>query len=213
MKYLNSDTNFDKRLIAVMLTPSWLSAGIAVIAGIVVSIGTLLSSHYRSSSFRVDLINFDITHTSAYSYFDSTTSSGFISNLPLFMFWILVGLVVYMLAISIIKAIRTQIELNEETGFVNADKSKLIRTSVEHFLVRLVVLLVWTGYILFFFRTILPYCGASALAGSGQTNFFLSAMYLLLSMGVMIVAMHIHTVLFRLLVLKPRVFSKALYVD
>lgn len=213
MKHLPSETNFDSRLIVLILLPSWLSSSIAMVAGIGVGVGTLLVSHYQTSSLRLELLNYDFTHTATYQAFVTTTSSGFLGDLPLLLFWVLIGLVLYLFAINIIRAIRNQLELNQELSYVHVNRRKLIWTAVEHFMIRLIIVLIWVSYTLFFFRTIVPYCGTAALAGSGEASIWLSAGFVLTSILVMVVAVHIHTILLRLFLFKPRVLSSVLYVD
>ncbi len=214
MKYVSATPNLDSRLFGLLLLPSWFSAAVAVIVGLLVGIGTVVLTHYQSSTFRLELLNTQVSQPTAYqSLTDRILSNNFISNLPLLLFWTLVGLVVYLFTSNILAAIRSTAELKSELEYVHVNRHSLLVTAAEHLLVRLVVLVIWVFFIVFFFNHVLPYCVAAALAGSGSQGSLLNVSYVLLSIVIMTAAVHLHTIFFRLLLLRPRIFSSAVYID
>jgi hypothetical protein len=215
MRHSLNGSNLDKKLFGVLLTPSWLSGVIVVTAGLVTAAGTILSAHYQDSSLRLDYLTYQAGQ-SAGNY--QAVSSGlqanqYIADLPLFILWGLVGIVAYFFTMNLIAAARGAVGLKQELGYAHVNRFQLIWTAAQHLLVRLVVLALWVPYILVFFHRLVPYCVASALAGSAQLATPLGVAYVALAAVVMTVALHLHTVLLRLLFLRPRLFSQALYVD
>ncbi len=215
MKYAPNVSNLDSTLFRILLTPSWLSGMIAVSLSILLTAVTIVGTIYQTSSIRLDYLQYQAG--SVLSTYDSINSklseNNFISNLPLLIFWSLVGLVVYLFAANIFAAIHTTAELKTELDYVHSDRKQLLVTAVAHLLIRSCVLVVWVIYILFFIHHIFPYCVSSAIAASGQNGFIYNAGYALLGIGIMAIALHLHAVLLRLLLLKPRSFSSILYVD
>lgn len=215
MKNKPSTANFDAELFGILLLPSWLSGTIAVFLSLIFSVGTILLAIYQTSSIRVDYLEYQAAQLSnSYQEINNRLAeNNFISNLPLLVFWSIVGLVVYLFAANLFAAIHSTAELNSELhDYVHVDSSKLIFSAFFHLAIRLVVLAVWTVYIFFFFRHVVPYCTAAAIAGSGHLGFIQNCVYELLAVALMAAAIHVHTIMLRLLLLKPRVFSNALYV-
>ena len=214
MKYVPAAANLDRKLFDYLLWPSWLSASICLLAGLVVGLGTVLFTHFQTSSFRLQLLNAQVSAPTRYQTLTShILSNSFISNLPLLLFWTLVGLIVYLFVANIFAGIRNTADLKDELNYVNADRHELIMNALKHLLIRLLVLVVWIIYIFIFFNHIVPYCVAAALAGSGQLGGLQDGLYILISIVLMALAVHVHVILLRLLLLRPRVFSSAVYVD
>jgi hypothetical protein len=214
MKY-NNDHDTNGRLLVLLLTPSWLSGSIAVLSALVLSVGTLIIVRYQSSSIRLDYLSYQASHISHVDQElgNQVLTNSFIANLPLLVFWSLVGMVVYLFVSNIFAAIGSTAEFNEELNYVHADRRHLLHQAFEHLAIRLAVLAVWAVYLLLFFHQILPYCIAASLVGSAYFSFWQSASYLGLAMGVMMLAIHLHTILLRLLLFRPRVLSGPLYAD
>ena len=215
MKYAPSVPNIDRRLYGLLLLPSWLSGSLTTLIGLGFCIGTIFLARYQSSSVRLYFINYRADQLSGTYHHLSNTLLGnsFVGNLPLLVFWGLVGLVVYMFAANLVSTARHAAELKKELNYVHANRHSILWRPVELLSVRLVVLGVWALYIMVFFQQILPYCVAASIVGAGQFNAVYDSLYALTAVVIMIVALHLHVVLLRMLLLKPRLFSRALYAD
>ena len=214
MKYVPATSNIDRQLFKVLLQPSWLSASFCVLIGLAVGFGTVILTNYQSSSLRIELANTQLSAPTRYRVLTSQLeANSFISNLPLLLFWTLVGLVVYLFVANIFAGIRNTAELHSELGYVNANRHELLMGAAKHLLFRLAVLMVWIAYFIFFMNHILPYCVASALAGTNDIGSLHGDLYVLLAIATITIAIHLHIIFLRLLLLRPRVFSSALYVD
>lgn len=196
-----------------MFTPSWLSAFLCVVLALATTILVAVATTYKSSSLRIDLINYH-SSTGVYQAANSKLfTNTFIANLPLIAFWTIVGFVVYLFTINIIRAISSTAELKDELEYVNVDRHSLIWSAVEQLLVHLLVLVVWVGYIVLFVQKILPYCMNLANIGATQISSVSGIFYLIASFAILTIALHVQVVMLRLLLLRPRVFSSAVYVD
>jgi hypothetical protein len=216
MRKKPSTSNFDAELFGILLLPSWLSGTIAIVLSLIFSVGTILLSIYQTSSIRVDYLQYQAAELSnSYQQINNRLAeNSFISNLPLLVFWSIVGLVVYLFAANLFAAIHNTAELHSQLrDYVNVDRKKLILSAFTHLGIRLLVLAVWTIYIFFFFHHVIPYCTAAAIAGSGHLGFVQNCLYEILAVILMVAAIHLHTIMLRLLLLKPRLFSGVLYVD
>ena len=215
MKYVPQTAKIDRRLFGMLLTPSWLSGSMVVLISCLDCLAVVVLPRYQASSVRLDFLAYSAGQLSTtYQQVNSHLfSNSLFGNLPLLIFWGLVGLVVYLFAANIFTALYEAAELKAELDYVHADRHKLLWRPVQNLLLHLAVLLVWGVYILFFFHHVLPYSVATAIVGSGQLGTLQTSSYALLGIVIMAVALHIHIVLLRLLLLRPRLFSSSLYAD
>ncbi len=218
MKHFANNSNLDARLFGILLSPSLLSAFISIVLSVGLVVFSIVSSHYQGSSTRLLFMKFNAdqalqSHNSAQAIGRTLDSNKLISNLPLLLFWCLVGFVVYMFAINIFGVVQRVAELGDElNNFTNMNRGQIIRESLEKLGIRLVVIVVWIPYILLFFHHIVPYVIELALVASSNLASVTGVGYVVLATVVLAISLHVHTVLLRLLVLRPRLFSNALYV-
>jgi len=215
MKYAPDTAHIDSRLFGVLLTPSWLSSVFAVCCSTVFCVGIIVLTRYQASNLRLDFLDYQAKQIAGtyQTVGGALSQNAFIGNLPLLIFWSLVGAVIYLFAANIFVAINNTAELRNELGYVNVNRRELLRTAIIHLCVRLVVAGVWVVYALFFFHHVLPYYTALSIAGSAQVGGPQDVGYALLAIIVMSIAIHLHVILLRLFLVRPRIFTRALYVD
>ncbi|MDB5168894.1 MAG: hypothetical protein JWO41_250 [Candidatus Saccharibacteria bacterium] len=215
---MNTESKINHRLIGYLFTPSWLSAIFCVTVGLLVTAATIVSLQFRGSSLKLLYENYQETHATTVQPLGSTgqvyQTDGLhmlISNAPLLVFWALVGIVVYLLAINVVGALQKARELNLELEFTNGNRRRLLKTVFLHFAVRCLVVAVWLPYIYFFLHHVIPYVLTAAIAGGLLT--LDGALDAFLAFAVMAAALHVHIFLLRVLLLRPRVLSRVLYVS
>jgi uncharacterized oligopeptide transporter (OPT) family protein len=87
------------------------------------------------------------------------------------------------------------------------------KSAVEHELgkrmgIRLLVLVVWTAYTFVSVKVILPFCILASEVGLDQRKDTLDAVgYVLFASAVLFATLHVHVILARLFLLRPRVFG------
>lgn len=215
MKHAPGSPNIDSRLFGILLGPSWLSGVTIMLVSVASCFGIVLVSRYQASSIRLDFLDYQagqVSHTYQ-SVNNDLLSNPLFSNLPLLVFWGLVGIVVYLFAANILTAIHDTAELTNELHYVHADRHKLLWGPARRLFIRLVTLSAWFVYMLFFLHHVVPYCIAASIVASAQFQVWQSSTYVLLAIGVLAAALHVHTIFLRLFLLRPRVFSSTLYAD
>lgn len=214
MKYTSKNPSINKRLFLAVFTPSWLSATICILTGLAVSLWVVASTGFKSSTLRLDIITYKSAQGTTYHAADTgILANPFVSNLPLIAFWTIVGFIVYLFAINVFRAISSTAELKDELDYVNVDRHDLLVSALEALAVHLAVLLLWAGYLLLFMQHIVPYVINLALVGAAQLQNPMVAGYAVFAAVVLALALHINVIFARLLFLRPRLFSKAVYVD
>lgn len=209
--------NPSSKALTLLLTPSWLSGFVAVVATLVVVVGTIIITRLQGSSLQKDFFVLDNANNvpSASETYQSLTSNlatnPIISNLPLFLFWAGLGLVVYFLATSIYSALTEVAEVREEMGYVNDPRHQLVREAIQQMVLRVVTFAVWIVYLQVFLRMILPYTMAAAHVAGTNLSSLNGVEYGAIAFVVMILSLHLHTVLLRLAFLRPRLFDSSTY--
>lgn len=205
--------NADIKQLWLALVPSWLSGFAAGLTSLAVATWTIAISNFRGSNLRQEL--FEARHSGvAMSTFDFKTITNnlarnhFISNMPLFLFWAGIGVIVYFFAVSIAGAFSNAIEMERELAYVHAPRQRLVRTAALHTILRLVMLGVWIVYLQVFLRILLPYSlgAAHVAASSALLN---GVAYSVLAVVVLFVALQIHVVMLRLIFLRTRIFGSS----
>ncbi|HET7320635.1 MAG TPA: hypothetical protein VFI84_03590, partial [Candidatus Saccharimonadales bacterium] len=140
---------------------------------------------------------------------DNLARNHVVSNMPLFLFWAGIGVIVYFFAISIAGAFGRAVEMERELGYVNAPRQRIMRNAAIHTIVRLVMLGAWVVYMELFLRILLPYSlGAAHVAA---TSVLASAIaYAVLSTSILLASLHIHVVMLRLIFLRTRIFGSSI---
>lgn len=209
---MDTETKINNRLLGFLVTPSLLSGVFVAFISLGLVLAIIISGQLSGSNIRQEYLNYQAakTTTTTSDYAPDNTTQALISSAPLMVFWSLIGVVVYLLAVNIITAIQHAKEVQDELDYVNTNRKGLLKTVAVHFLIRCVVVAVWIPYILFFLHWVIPYVLTAANAGSMLT--FDGIGVAALAILILAVSLHIHVVFARLLLLKPRIFSRALYV-
>jgi hypothetical protein len=194
------------------LLPSWLSGLVAGVVSLAAVAGTIIVTNYEVSGLRQEIFEAQNSGTGVQGFdYQAITNhlaqNQLISNLPLFLFWAALGVVVYLLATGLWSGLANAEELREELDYVNAPRQWILRTILIHLTVRLMVLVLWVIYLQIFLRILLPYVLAAAHVAATSLLSFSGIGYALLALVVGLLALHVHVVLLRLLLLKVRVFG------
>jgi len=208
----------DRRWLKLLITPSWLSLLVSVCCALGLVIGVIFASNYQGTSYQQQVAEIRANQVNAQFSNDDAEFNGLEGNtivdvLPLLVMWGVIGIVIYFFAVAIVQSLQRAAEFKSELGYVNASRDDMFRMAIFHLAIRIVVAGLWLIFILLFFNQIVPYAVNSVLAASavGLVNLE-GLLYLSLATVSIIVGMYIYTILLRLLFLKPRIFSKALYL-
>lgn len=199
------------RRISKLLTPSSLSAVLCLVSSLFISLGALFLNRFRSNSLGIQGSYRQTQQSLESSHLVGTIfQNQIINDLPLIIFWAIIGGVVYVFAVDIIKAFRNSVDLVEELDYAHVNKRRLLTDQLVRLGVRLLVILVWLPYIDVFFNSIMPYAIRVAIIASSAGNIIQVIIHMLLSVAIGTVALHINVIFSRLLFLKPRLFSNTI---
>lgn len=130
-----------------------------------------------------------------------------LNKLLYFVFWMLVGLLTYILLYSLIRGASTTMEDVEETNYVNVTRGETLRIFITHSVLHIAIVLCWFVYTLFFIKIFLPFSILSGRIGLTMLPGIQGWLYGLLGLIVLIGSLHIHVVLLRFSLLKVRAFG------
>jgi len=199
------------RRIIKLATPSSLSAVLCLVASLIVSLGALFLNRFRANSLGIEGSYHQTQQTLASSHLvGSIFQSRIVNDLPLIVFWAVIGTIVYIFAADIIKAFRNSVDLVEELDYAHVNKSRLITDQLVRLGIRILVLVVWLPYIDLFFNSIMPYAIRIAILASTAGNVIQVILHVLLSVAIGAIAFHLNVIFLRLLFLKPRLFSNVI---
>ena len=139
---------------------------------------------------------------------DSFANNSIVRNIPVMVFWMFVGVLVYFIVTGIAGALASAKAIDDELHYVNTSRKALLKEVYIKTGIRLATLIVWLLYIMLFFRVILPYVLAAANIGGSDILSIRAVPYTLLAFAVLAIALHLHLMLLRLVMLRPRLFSE-----
>ena len=194
-----------------LLSPSALGSVIYLVASLSLVLSVIFINRYRSSSLKLQYQYYQSHHTISNSYLTgSILQNSVVKDLPLVLFWALVGVVVYLIGFDVIKTLRSAVELREELNYVHVHRLSLIKDVFTKFAVRVVAIGLLLPCLLIFFHRIIPYCIKIAILTTAAGNLVGVIGYTVLAIIVASAAIHINLILIRLVFLKPRLFSNIL---
>jgi hypothetical protein len=196
-----------------LLEPSWLSGFIAVTAGLVVTVGVMLIFSFNNSQMHQQLVNWENTAQPALSLpgqdVPGSDNNSLQNTWPLLAFWMIIGLIVYILVEGIVRGLRNAAELRRELTYVHAQRDVLLKNAGESVLVRLLSAIVWLIFTEIFFKRVIPYSITAAQASVSDILNLNSALDALLSFSMIVLSVHVQAIFLRLAAGRPRLFSSS----
>jgi hypothetical protein len=197
-----------------LITPSWFSGLFAGVLSMAVVVAVIIVSQYQSSALRQELFEAHQVSTASSTFgfktvTDNLAHNSIVNNAPLFLFWAGIGVIVYFFAVSIMGALSSAVEMEQELEYVNAPRERLIKSAAIKTIVRLLILGVWLVYLQVFLRILLPYVlGAAHVAATSSRA--VGMLYAMLAVAILFLSLQMHVTLFRLVFLRTRVFGSSL---
>ena len=202
----------DNRLLKLLLTPSWLSGLVAVVAGLTISVGVIVAFEAHNSLLQQQLVSWEQTLPQP-----ALTTPGQAvpqSNRPtaqnswtLLLLWSLVGLLVYGLVATMVHSIARAEGLRESLKYVHANPRTLLASTAQHLLLRSIAAITLAGFAAAFVKQVVPYGITAAHASAADVMSLDGGLYALLSFALIAVSLHLMTILLRLALGRARVFS------
>lgn len=204
-----------KRFVLTLLPSTFSAICVLMLSGLILLVanwsyaahsGRLYVFLYGSSS-STEVIK---TSQGIFSTFNNVVFGNPLLNKVLFfVFWMLIGLIVYILLQGFLRGVAGAAEEVQESRYVNAGKAQGLRWLEIRLATRLCVLAAWILYWVVFIKLLLPYSiltarfGVDTSAGSPVHGWvYALSGFLALALG-----LHLHVVWLRLLVLRVRIFG------
>lgn len=198
----------------IVLRPSWLSGLIAILAGLIVAGGVIIAFTANNSQIQQQIL---VWQQAAPSSNPALTTPGEVlqendkptlqGSWPLLIFWSILGLVVYVIAMFVTKSIRDAGAFRESLGYVHADKRRMLLGAAVHIVLRLAIIGLWALFTVMFFKLVIPYAITAAHASAADVISPHGIAYALVSFLVIALSIHLHAVFMRLTFGKARIFS------
>lgn len=209
-KNLGKALTSDNRQLGMLVQPSLLSGVVAILMAGTISLGTAALLIYRGSYWQyLAQLQRDKASSVGDSYQTLTqgvAGGGIVADLPLLVFWGVLGAIVYSFLSSLLRSVQGTATFRKQLSYVNSNRQLLIGSVLRQLLVRLVSLLLLLVLIRFTTDTILPYSIALVYAALGLDSVAPAIGYILGSIGLGVITLHLYTVLARLLVGRTRLF-------
>ena len=200
----------DRHEIGLLLTPSWLSGLIAVVIGLTIGVGVIITFEAHNSLLQQQLLSWQqpqaalTTPSQTLTQNDRPTLSG---SWPLLVLWSLAGLVVYIIAASIVHSLAQAEELRESLDYVNAKPRSALASTAEHILLRIIAVILLVVFLIAFWHQIIPYSITAAHASASDLWSLDGGLYALLAVALIAISIHIQAILLRLSLGRARVFG------
>lgn len=201
----------DRHFLTEVLKPSWLSGLVIICAGLIVSIGSIITFSLSHSSFKQELLSWQQSRTHAalplIGQSTQTVNPTIQNTWPLILLWALVGLVIYVIAASIVRLILQIIEFRKELDYVHANRRSMVRTTVEHIFMRLIAAILLISLGLLFIDRILPFAVSESSTAQAHLLSVHGGWFAFASFALTALTFYVGSVLLRLTFGKSRITS------
>jgi hypothetical protein len=200
----------DRRVLGELLSPSWLSGLVVVLAGLCITVGTILTFSFDTSAIQQQLLSWQ-QHQPSHTLTtpDQTVSDptpSLQNTWPLLLVWSAVGLLVYVLAINVIQALSKAEKLRMTMDYVNAKPKAMIHSAIEHLILRLLAGLSAVVLLWLFLHYTVPYSITAAHASAVEPASLAGFVYAMLSFSIVVLNLHLVVIFARLAAGRARVF-------
>ena len=194
----------------ILLTPSWASSlGCLSVAAIIMTVN-YLKSNSGDSAIKNGISDFQSVFSPAYQHLtDGLAQNSLVSNIPLLLFWSVVGAFVYGRATRLVAAFSNMAQLQQSLFYTNVKRNNVLAILAVNFVIRLAALFSWLAYCALFLKTLLPYAVDVSRQVSGGL-LLKSTLSLLGATVLLTIALQIHVIFIRLILLRVRIFSNTI---
>lgn len=191
----------------LLITPSWLSGLlISLLSALTLLVIFIVTQNDRGIFGEITNGVLDTLQPIYQNITDTLAQNTIISNMPLLIFWSMVGAVVYVIGSQLFNAFTNTIVVDRTFFYANVSQDKFIKSIATSFGLRLVAVFIWVVYCSVFVKSIFPFA-VDIVREAAFQPFLGSIPYFLYGFVVIWLSLHIHTVLFRLIALRARMLG------
>jgi hypothetical protein len=203
-------TKEDQHCLRAVLSLSWLSCLVIVLAGLVVTAGTIVTFNLNHSAFKQDLVSWEQSHASkTISLTGRSAQTGnttFANSWPFILIWAVVGVIIYVVAASIVRTIIKTIEFERELDYIHANPYSMIKAVIAHLIMRIVAIFLLVTLVVVFVYHTLPYVISASRTSATNLWSLHGLHYAAISFVLTVVCTYAASVLLRLTLGRERVF-------
>lgn len=203
------------RLIGVLLRPSLFSFSVTSVMALLV-LGTANWPYVARRVFFYDyffgpdgLVSaIQDSPDSASALLDTLFSKSFSYNLAILLGAIVAGMVVFFVLQLLSRLARNASGVYEDLHAIDSVPKRMVEHELaRRIFIRIVIAFVWVAYAFVTLKVIIPFCVFTAEVGLKALWGLDGILFLLFGFAVFLLCLHLHVILARLFVLKPRVFG------
>lgn len=198
----------------VFVSPS-LTSGTFAILGAVIILLVINSSILEAGGFWTTLLLGQdssagleaVARDTSFELSELTLGNPTLNKLLFFGFWMLIGMVVYVSLTTISSVFGEVGDTVEKMKFIHARRDQIAESFFLKLGIRLASILGIIIFYLVFARLLLPFSSLASRAWLGALDKPIGWLYGTLGFVVLVLAIHIFIVLFRVLIVRPRIFG------
>jgi hypothetical protein len=162
----NSQHNSTKSQIAFLFMPSMLSGFFCTVIALFVTIGAMILAALKSNSFSKWIFVVRIARSTVNANYQAITTKlshyQLTNALVLLIFWMSVGIIVYIFLFNLIKSIKVVASVEQQMHYTNNKPTNVLKDAAVHLMLRLLAIGLWFILVTLLFHKLLPYDLASA---------------------------------------------------
>lgn len=202
----------DKRLVADLILPSWLSGFFAVTVSVLLIGLTVVLTHF-GDTVQQSILGLQHVYTQssvgnkAIMVSDNFASNVVLNNILVFLLWGSVGLLVFSIVQGMLIEIRRANNVIRELNYINADRHSILKDAFTRETIKIIAFVCFWVILRYSIFKLAPYTIAVAHTLTQHPTTTATWLKILLATGLCVVTLHVLTVLLRLTFLRPRIFS------
>lgn len=202
--------SYDLRLLGLALTPSIFSSIFCVVFTLLLVGGLVIDVRLKDSFLHI--IFFDWSNMSIGQTGDTTFAivmQDLSNRASAFVVWALFAVFIIVVCGAIYQTVRNLKSLNTELTDQYLIRKTILSRVLQRLGVHAATVVVWALYGWLFFAFIVPYVIAASLVGAVTFPTLEGIGYIIVATVIISLALHLHIVFLRVLLLRPRVFGSA----
>jgi hypothetical protein len=207
-----ANRRYDWQLFRLLITPSWLSILGSLLISAAITLFLLVQGQYEGSELQRQFLAWQQSADGGGSLMQAVTSQHYVaiskavSTIQLFIFWYVVGLVLYALGSGIYGAVQEIRLIKNDLGYVNADRHRIFKNAAEQIARQLGALFAWLLLAIATLKVAVPYAFGTINIANEYLPSKEAVGLLLVTPVALAFLMHLHIVLIRLFLGRPRVW-------
>lgn len=208
---------YDRALFRILISPSWISGLFCTLASVAITVTLLLQAQYEGGGLKDQFFAWQqagegVSLLQTVIQMQYSSLGGILGTLQLFIFWYLVGLLLYTVLSTLYQTIQRVRLVKRDLGYINASRRSILLDVTLRLGRQLLALTAWAAAIIATLRFVAPYTFTTIESASQQLPSVNGALYVVATIVGLTLCLHIHIILIRLFVGRPRMWNSQAYM-